>query len=93
MLPSKMSLHVFLLYFLTWTLVALTPGPAVMCSMAQATRHGFNDSYRGFRFPLILRMSRRPRHRVVPSFACEVMAGTSSWRGACLFRVPAAILA
>jgi homoserine/homoserine lactone efflux protein len=35
------------LYFLTWTLVALTPGPAVLCSMTQATRHGFRSSLAG----------------------------------------------
>jgi homoserine/homoserine lactone efflux protein len=35
-----MSAQIFFLYLLTWTVVALTPGPAVMCAMAQATRHG-----------------------------------------------------
>jgi threonine/homoserine/homoserine lactone efflux protein len=39
-----MSLKIFFLYLATWSLVALTPGPAVMCSMAQATRHGFRGS-------------------------------------------------
>src|SRR5580704_12978351 len=42
-----MSTRIFLLYFATWSLVALTPGPAVMCSMAQATRHGFRSSLAG----------------------------------------------
>lgn len=37
----------FLLYFATWSLVALTPGPAVMCSMAQSTRYGFRSSLAG----------------------------------------------
>src|SRR5215204_3386071 len=31
----------------TWLLVALTPGPAVMCSVAQSTRHGFRVSLSG----------------------------------------------
>lgn len=42
-----MSLQVFLLYLATWTFVALSPGPAVMCSMAQATRYGFRASLAG----------------------------------------------
>jgi len=42
-----MSAQIFLLYLATWSLVALTPGPAVMCSMAQATRHGFRSSLAG----------------------------------------------
>src|SRR5581483_8998002 len=42
-----MSLQLFLLYLASWSLVALTPGPAVMCSMAQATRHGFRASLAG----------------------------------------------
>lgn len=42
-----MSFHILVVYFLTWTLVALTPGPAVMCSMTQATRHGFRASLAG----------------------------------------------
>lgn len=42
-----MTLQTFLLYLLTWSLVALTPGPAVMCSMAQSTRHGFRASVAG----------------------------------------------
>src|SRR5882672_3153939 len=42
-----MSLKLFLLYFVTWSLVALTPGPAVMCAMSQATRYGFRASLAG----------------------------------------------
>jgi homoserine/homoserine lactone efflux protein len=42
-----MSPKVFLLYFLTWSLVALTPGPAVICSVTQATRYGFRSSLIG----------------------------------------------
>ena len=42
-----MSLQTFLLYLATWSLVALIPGPAVICSMAQATRHGFRSSLAG----------------------------------------------
>lgn len=42
-----MSVKVFLLYLLAWSLAALSPGPAVMCSMAQSTRHGFRSSLVG----------------------------------------------
>ena len=42
-----MSTSTFLLYVGTWLLVALTPGPAVMCSMSQSTRHGFWASLAG----------------------------------------------
>ncbi len=42
-----MSIEVFLLYLATWSLVALTPGPAVMCAMSQATRFGFRESLAG----------------------------------------------
>ncbi len=42
-----MSTSTLFLYTATWTLVALTPGPAVMCSMGQATRHGFRASFIG----------------------------------------------
>src|SRR5262245_27620342 len=42
-----MSLQIFFFYLLTWSLVAVTPGPAVMCSMAQATRYGFRSSLAG----------------------------------------------
>jgi homoserine/homoserine lactone efflux protein len=44
---SNMSLKIFLLYFATWSLVALTPGPAVICSMTQSTRYGFRSSLAG----------------------------------------------
>lgn len=43
----KMSAKTFLLYFIAWSLVALVPGPAVMCSMAQSTRYGFRLSLVG----------------------------------------------
>jgi homoserine/homoserine lactone efflux protein len=42
-----MSSQTFLLYLVTWSLVALAPGPAVMCSMAQSTRYGFRSSLAG----------------------------------------------
>jgi homoserine/homoserine lactone efflux protein len=42
-----MSVKISLLYFLTWLLVALTPGPAVICSMTLATRYGFRSSLIG----------------------------------------------
>jgi len=42
-----MKTDIVLLYMATWTLVALTPGPAVMCSMAHSTRHGFRSSIAG----------------------------------------------
>ncbi len=42
-----MTLKLFLLYLATWSLVALTPGPAVMCAMSQATRYGFRASLAG----------------------------------------------
>jgi homoserine/homoserine lactone efflux protein len=42
-----MSLQILLLYLATWSVVALTPGPAVMCSMAQSTRYGFRSSLAG----------------------------------------------
>jgi homoserine/homoserine lactone efflux protein len=42
-----MSIQTFLLYLATWSLVALTPGPAVMCSVAQSTRYGFRSSLAG----------------------------------------------
>jgi homoserine/homoserine lactone efflux protein len=35
-----MSAQALLLYFSTWLLVALTPGPAVICVMSQAARYG-----------------------------------------------------
>jgi homoserine/homoserine lactone efflux protein len=42
-----MKPETFLLYLATWTLVAVTPGPAVMCAVSQATRHGFRASLTG----------------------------------------------
>lgn len=42
-----MSLQTSLLYFVTWSLVALSPGPAVMCAMSQATRFGLRASLAG----------------------------------------------
>jgi len=42
-----MNTHVFLLYLATWSLVALTPGPAVICAMTQATRYGFRRAMVG----------------------------------------------
>ena len=42
-----MSLKLFILYLATWSLVALTPGPAVLCAMSQATRYGFRASLAG----------------------------------------------
>lgn len=35
-----MALQTFLLYLAAWTLVALSPGPAVMFVMSQSARHG-----------------------------------------------------
>ena len=42
-----MSIKIFLLYLAAWSLAALSPGPAVMCSMAQSTRYGFRSSLAG----------------------------------------------
>jgi homoserine/homoserine lactone efflux protein len=42
-----MSFKILVLYFLTWSLVAVTPGPAAICSMTQATRYGFRSSLIG----------------------------------------------
>ena len=42
-----MSTQTLLLYFATWSFVALTPGPAVMCAISQSTRHGFRASLAG----------------------------------------------
>jgi homoserine/homoserine lactone efflux protein len=39
-----MSLDTFLLYLAAWTLVALSPGPAVMFAMSQAARHGMRGA-------------------------------------------------
>jgi threonine/homoserine/homoserine lactone efflux protein len=35
-----MSIQTVLLYLTTWALVALFPGPAVMCVMSQAVKYG-----------------------------------------------------
>jgi homoserine/homoserine lactone efflux protein len=42
-----MALDTFLLYLATWTLVALSPGPAVMFSMSSAARHGMRGAAAG----------------------------------------------
>ena len=42
-----MALDTFLLYLATWTLVALSPGPAVMFAMSQAARHGMRGAAAG----------------------------------------------
>jgi len=42
-----MSAEIFLLYLGTWSLAALTPGPAVMCAMSHATRFGFRQAFVG----------------------------------------------
>ncbi len=42
-----MALDTFLLYLATWTLVALSPGPAVMFPMSQAARHGMRGAIAG----------------------------------------------
>ena len=42
-----MTLTTFCLYLITWTLVALSPGPAAMCVMSQASRHGVRASFAG----------------------------------------------
>lgn len=42
-----MTLTTFCLYLITWTLVALSPGPAAMCVMSQAARHGVRASFAG----------------------------------------------
>ena len=42
-----MSLDVFFLYLATWTLVALSPGPAVMFAMSQGARHGMRGAVAG----------------------------------------------
>jgi threonine/homoserine/homoserine lactone efflux protein len=39
-----MNSHVHLLYLATWALVAISPGPAVMCAMTLATRYGFRQA-------------------------------------------------
>jgi len=42
-----MNIESLLLYLLTWLLVALTPGPAVICVMSQAARYGTKAGFRG----------------------------------------------
>ncbi|HUC84660.1 MAG TPA: LysE family translocator [Candidatus Acidoferrales bacterium] len=42
-----MDAETYLLYLAAWSLAALTPGPAVLCSMAQSTRYGFRRSLAG----------------------------------------------
>jgi homoserine/homoserine lactone efflux protein len=42
-----MALDTFLLYLAAWTLVALSPGPAVFFSMSQAARHGMPGAVAG----------------------------------------------
>jgi homoserine/homoserine lactone efflux protein len=42
-----MALNTFLLYLATWTLVALSPGPAVMFAMSQGARHGMRGAVAG----------------------------------------------
>jgi homoserine/homoserine lactone efflux protein len=42
-----MALDTFLLYLAAWTLVALSPGPAVFFAMSQASRHGMHGAIAG----------------------------------------------
>ena len=42
-----MNIGSLLLYVLTWLLVALTPGPAVICVMSQTVRYGVQAGLRG----------------------------------------------
>jgi len=42
-----MALNTFLLYLAAWTLVALSPGPAMFFSMSQAARHGMHGAVAG----------------------------------------------
>src|SRR5689334_10782958 len=42
-----MSIDVFLIYLATWSLVALSPGPAVMFVMSQTARHGMRGAVAG----------------------------------------------
>lgn len=42
-----MALQTFLLYLATWSLVALSPGPAVMFVMSQSARHGMRGAVAG----------------------------------------------
>jgi homoserine/homoserine lactone efflux protein len=42
-----MHTQTFLIYLATWTLVALSPGPAVLFSMAASVRSGFRHGFAG----------------------------------------------
>jgi len=42
-----MNIESLLLYPLTWLLVALMPGPAVICVISQAARYGTKAGFRG----------------------------------------------
>jgi homoserine/homoserine lactone efflux protein len=42
-----MALNTFLLFLAAWTLMALSPGPAVFFSMSQAARHGMHGAVAG----------------------------------------------
>jgi homoserine/homoserine lactone efflux protein len=42
-----MAIDTFLLYLVAWTLVALSPGPAVFFAMSQAARHGMHGAVAG----------------------------------------------
>ncbi len=42
-----MNFEVVFLYLGAWTVVALTPGPAVMCAVSLATRFGFRQAFAG----------------------------------------------
>ena len=42
-----MALETFLLYLAAWSLVALSPGPAVMYAMSQSARHGMSSAIAG----------------------------------------------
>jgi threonine/homoserine/homoserine lactone efflux protein len=42
-----MRIESLLIYFFTWLLLALTPGPAVMCIMSQSARYGLQAGFRG----------------------------------------------
>jgi homoserine/homoserine lactone efflux protein len=44
---SAMALNTFLLYLATWTLFALSPGPAVIFVMSQAARNGMRGAVAG----------------------------------------------
>jgi homoserine/homoserine lactone efflux protein len=42
-----MSISTLILYVGTWLVVALTPGPAVLCVMSQVARYGLRSAHRG----------------------------------------------